>query len=84
MQSTDTTRPEVQITAGNLRAQFYIGGAPILRPEITLPYHMNKAVAEGGIDRLDLADILARVMVCEDARESFQDLTGIETVISEA
>lgn len=59
---------------------FYHDGAKILCPGQVVPDFMRRAVRDHGIDPRELAAIASRLITDESARETFEDLTGLEVV----
>lgn len=62
------------------KVRFYERGVLIPNPARDVPIHMKRAVDLEGIDRADMADICARLISDESARETFHELTGIEVI----
>lgn len=59
---------------------FYLNGTRIIHPARTVPAYMLQACQARGIDRRDMAAIGSRIIESEEARETFEELTGLEVV----
>jgi hypothetical protein len=63
---------------------FYENGRLIAHPVLMVPRYMATACSTHGIDRADMAAVASRLIRDEEARETFEDWTGLEVVLREA